>query len=75
LSIAEFVINSLVSQTTGQSPYSQLYNQHLHIPQALLTPMTDNDLPRDVLSYVNRWQTDLDTVHTALSLGAPWHRN
>jgi hypothetical protein len=74
LSIAEFAINNYVSPTTGLSPYSQLYNQHLHIPQALITPTADTDLPRDVLAYVNHWQTDLDTARTALSLSAPWHR-
>ena len=74
LSIAEFAINSTVSQTTGQSPYSQLYNQTLHIPPALLIPPTETELPRDVHTYVNRWQTDLTSARATLSIGAPWQR-
>jgi hypothetical protein len=73
LSIAEFAINTMINPSTGESPYSLLYNQHPNIPQTLVTPTTGSELPRDVLNYVNRWQTDLDTARTALSRGAPWH--
>jgi hypothetical protein len=73
LSIAELAINSMVSPTTGESPYSLLYNQQPNIPQSLVTPNNGSELPRDVLTYVNRWQTDLDTARTALSRGDPWH--
>jgi hypothetical protein len=74
LTIAEFAINSYVSPTTGQSPYSQLYNQPLHIPSALLVLPTETDLPRDVRTYVNRWQTDLTSARETLAIGAPWQR-
>ncbi len=74
LSIAEFAINTYVSPTTGQSPYSQLYNQPLHIPSALLVPPTGTDLPRDVHTYVSRWQTDLTSARATLAIGAPWHQ-
>jgi hypothetical protein len=74
LSIAEFAINTMINPSTGESPYSQLYNQHPNTPQALITPTTGSELPRDVNNYVNRWQTELDTARTALSHGGPWHR-
>ena len=74
LTIAEFAVNSYISPTTGQSPYSQLYNQPLHIPSALLAPPAETDLPRDVHTYVNRWQTDLTAARATLSTGAPWQR-
>jgi hypothetical protein len=74
LTIAEFALNSYISVTTGQSPYSLLYNQPLHIPSALLVPLTGTDLPRDVHNYVNRWQTDLTSARATLSTGAPWRQ-
>jgi hypothetical protein len=72
LTIAEFAVNSYVSNITGKSPYFLLYNQQLHIPTALLIPTTETDLPRDVHTYVSRWQTDLSTARETLAIAAPW---
>ena len=74
LTNAEFAVNSYVANTTGQSPYSILYNQQLHIPSALLVPPTEADLPKDVHTYVNRWQTDLTSARDTLAIGAPWQQ-
>jgi hypothetical protein len=40
--IAEFALNTYES-ALGHTPYSLLYNQHAHIPDTIVTPLTDND--------------------------------
>jgi hypothetical protein len=71
LFIAEFAINNHKSNATGQSPYSLLYNKHAHIPQSIIAPIADDDIPRDATAYVGRWQTNLDTARAALALSEP----
>jgi hypothetical protein len=64
--LAEFALNTHV-WATGYSPYSLLYTQHAHIPDTIISPLTDNDVPRDVAAYVGRWQINMDAARTALS--------
>jgi hypothetical protein len=65
LLIAEFVLNTHESPL-GHTPYSLLYNQHAHIPDTIVTPLTDDDLPGDVTAYIGRWQTNMDAARTIL---------
>jgi hypothetical protein len=66
LLIAEFTLNTQESPL-GHTPYSLLYNQHAHIPDTIVTPLTDNDLPGDVTAYVGRWQTNMNAARTLLT--------
>jgi hypothetical protein len=70
LTIAEFALNTHESET-GHTPYSLLYNQHVHIPDTIVTPLMDNDVPGDVTAYIVRWQTNMDIARTILAHGKP----
>jgi hypothetical protein len=70
LIIAEFVLNTHES-ATGHTPYSLLYNQHAHIPDTIVTPLTDNGVPGDVTVYIGRWETNIDAARKILAHGEP----
>jgi hypothetical protein len=69
---AEFSLN-IHESATGHTQYSLLYNQHAHIPDTIVTPLTDNDVPGDVTAYIGRWQTNMDAARTILAHGEPMH--
>jgi hypothetical protein len=63
--IAEFALNTHES-SFEHTPYSLLYNRHAYIPDTIVTPLPDNDLPGDVTAYTGRWQTNMDAARTIL---------